>query len=219
MSPVALILAAAGIGYGAIAGLRRGAGRIDDKRSVLIHAPAAVVWERVRRVPDLLLTFGKLLDHARIDEPLVPTAEGTAPGSRWRLEGLWDDTPYWLEVEMVRMRPQQTLEFRLAADAFGTERVIGDHRGSLTIEVEGPELTKLSWQLRARLAGPRLQARHLLAPAAVRARLLDLRLRVIKVAVEKDAAAAATHPADPQVTASRTPLQPSPAPRPPESAL
>ncbi len=222
MSLIALLLVATGIGYGAVAGLRRGAGRIDDRRSVLIHAPAAVVWERVRRVPDLLLTFGKLLDHSRMDEPLVTTGDGAAQGSRWRLQGFWEDTPYWLEVELVRIRPQQTLEIRLAGDAFRTERGLADHRGSLTIEAAGPELTKLSWQLRARLRGPRLQAQCLLAPAAVRARLLDLRLRAIKVAVEKEVAdLTAAFPAvpDPQAAVSRTPLPPPSAPRPPESTL
>lgn len=231
MSLVALILVAAVAGYGAVACLRRGAGRIDDRRSVLIHAPAAVVWERVRRVPDLLLTFGKLLDHARMDEPVVPigmdeppvpAADDAAPGSRWRLEGFWKAAPYWAEVELVRVRPQQTLEIRLAGDAFKTERGLGDHRGSLTIEAEGPELTKLSWQLRAHLKGPRLQTRHLLAPTTVRARLLDLRLRAIKVALEKQVAnATAPLPARPapQTPTSRKPLPPPSGPRPPESAL
>ncbi len=222
VSLVVMVLIAAGIGYGIASALRSGARRIDERRSVLIHAPVAVVWEKVRQVPDLLLRFGKLIDLAGMEEPPRAGAEEAAPGSRWRLCGLWEDAPYWLEVELIRTRPRRGIEFRLARDGFGTERGLRDHRGSLTLESVGPEQTKLTWRLQTRFFGARLRALHLLSPATLRARLLDLKLRAIKVAVENELPDGAAASRDGAARRDLAPDEtvPPPAPsRPPESTL
>ena len=159
-------------------------GRFDQRRSVLIHAPAARVWEFVRHLPALLGGFAKARDFGDVQEFSLKAGDGETPGSVWRVAGAWESSPYWAEVEIVRSRPGHELAFRLLRDSFGTQRRLRHHLGSLTLEAMDARVTKLSWRLRARLRGPRLLAARFLARDRLQARLLDQGLRSIKIALE-----------------------------------
>ena len=158
--------------------------RFDQRRSVLIRAPAARVWDSVRHLPALLGGFAKARDFGDVQDFFLRAGDGETPGSVWRVEGSWESAPYWAEVEIVRCTPEQELAFRLLRDSFGTHRRMCHHLGSLTLEAMDAGITKLTWRLRATLRGPRLLAARLLWSDRLQARLLDQGLRSIKIALE-----------------------------------
>jgi hypothetical protein len=158
--------------------------RFDQRRSVLIRAPAARVWGCVRHLPGLLGGFAKARDFGDVQDFILRAGDGEMPGSLWRAEGSWGSAPYWAEVEIVRCTPERELAFRLLRDSFGTHRRVRHHLGSLTLEAMDAGITKLSWRLRATLRGPRILAARLLWSDHLQARLLDQGLRSIKIALE-----------------------------------
>ncbi len=202
------------------------AGRLDLRRSVLVHVPRAGVWEGVRHFPSLHARHGKARSLGRIEEWILQRGDGEGPGTVWRAIGWWGDAPYWAEVEIVAATPGRALAIALLRDSLGTHHGLRRHLGSLTLEELGPGTTKLTWRLRARLRGVRLRSERLLDISRLQARLFDQGLRSIKVSLEKadERPAAATLPPlpagprparDPDAGPPRPPRGPGP----PEAGL
>jgi hypothetical protein len=192
---------------------------LDLSRSVLVHASGERVWEFVRRLPDLHARHGKIRDFGSIAEWTLRHGDGESEGSVWRARGTWGDSPYWGDVEILRFGPGKELTVRLRRDSLGTEKGLRDHLGSLTLEEIGPDATKLTWRLRARLRGPRLLCARLVSSPRLRARLLDQGLRSLKVEID-NATRELEHAADRSTEPSGTlavPAPPPPARMPPQT--
>jgi hypothetical protein len=158
--------------------------RIDLSRSVLVHAGCERVWEFVGSVPALHAGHGKVREFGRIIEWSLRHGDGESAGSVWRALGTWGASPYWADVEILRIVPGKEIAIRLRRDSLGTERGLRDHVGSLSLESIGPDATKITWRLGARLRGPRLLLVRLLSSRRLRARLLDQGLRSLKVEID-----------------------------------
>ena len=174
---VILALAAARLGH--LPG-----GRLDLTRSVVVHAPAERVWEFVRNLPALDSRHGKSRDFGVMTDWSLRHGDGEGEGSIWRAHGVWRGSPYWADVEVIRAEPGKELAIRLYRDSLGTHRGLQDHVGSLTLEPSGPDATKITWRLRARLRDPRLVCARLLSSPRLRARLFDQGLRSLKVEID-----------------------------------
>ena len=168
---------------GAVFGLVPGR-RIDLCRSVLVHAGSETVWTYVSNVPALHAAHGRANEFGRIADWSLRHGDGDGPGSVWRARGTWASAPYWADVEIVSVVRWNEVAIRLLRDSLGTQRGLSDHRASLSLDVIGPDATKITWRLSARLRGPRLLAALILSPGRVRARLLDQGLRSLKVEIE-----------------------------------
>jgi len=164
-------------------GLLPGA-RIDLSRSVLVHAASERVWEHVGSLPALHAVHGKFKDFGRVTGWSLRYGDGESTGSVWRALGTWGATPYWADVEILRIVPGKEIAIRLRRDSLGTQKGLRDHVGSLALESIGPDATKITWRLGARLRGPRLRLERLLSFQRLRARLLDQGLRSLKVEID-----------------------------------
>jgi len=158
--------------------------RIDLSRSVLVHAASERVWEHVGSVPALHAVHGKFKDFGRVTGWSLRHGDGESAGSVWRALGTWGATPYWADVEILRIVPGKEIAIRLRRDSLGTQRGLRDHVGSLSLESIGPDATKITWRLGARLRGPRRRLERLLSFHRLRARLLDQGLRSLKVEID-----------------------------------
>jgi Polyketide cyclase / dehydrase and lipid transport len=216
-----LVLLAAGILFST-------AGRLDLRRSIIVHVPAAEAWRLVRHFPTLHARHGKVRLLGAIDDWALQRGDGEGAGSVWRARGRWGEAPYWATIEIVRSRPGCEIAIALRGDSLGTHRGLREHFGSLTLEEMTPGSTKLTWCLRARLRGARLRAERLVALPRLQARLFDQGLRSIKLslesAFERSATAvllqdpdAAKHPAGPESGRTGPGASPPPPPRPPDS--
>lgn len=157
---------------------------IELRRAVLLHAPPPRVWESVRRLPALLTNHGRAQAMGALDRCTIEDGDGESPGSVWRIRGRWGRSPYWADVKIARCAPGREIAVRLLRDSLRTDRGLRDHLGTLTMEPsEGG--TKLTWHLQADLRGPRLILARLLARRHLQARLLDLRLRSLKIALDR----------------------------------
>jgi hypothetical protein len=164
-------------------GLLPGA-RIQECRSVLVHADCERVWEVVGSVPLLYAGHGKVRDFGRVTDWSLRHGDGESAGSIWRALGTWGASPYWVDVEIVRIVPGKEIAVRLRRDSLGTHRGLRDHVGALSLESIGPDTTKLTWRLGARLRGPKILVARLLSSQRLRARLLDQGLRSLKVEID-----------------------------------
>jgi hypothetical protein len=196
-------------------------GRLDLSRSVLVHASTESAWEIVRKLPDLHGRHGKTKDFGSIVGWSLRHGDGESAGSVWRVQGTWRRVPYWADVQVIRIVSGRELTIRLLRDSLGTERGLRDHLGSLSLEMIGPDATKITWRLRARLRDPRLLLARLLSLPRLRARLFDVGLRSLKVEIdqvvrqERTARAAPAGPPDDLAV----PAPPPPARIPPESIV
>jgi polyketide cyclase/dehydrase/lipid transport protein len=181
--------------FAALSGLLPG-GRLDLSRSVLVHADSRRVWEVVRSLPALHEGHGKVRSFGRITGWSLVRGDGDAAGSVWRARGTWGATPYWADVELLRVVPGEELAIRLCRDSLGTHRGLRDHVGLLTLQPIGPDLTKITWRLRARLRSPRLLLARIVACKRLRALLLDQGLRSLKIEVDDAIGTRAPVPAD-----------------------
>jgi hypothetical protein len=159
-------------------------GRLELSRSVLVHASSDRVWEFVRNLPALDARHGKRRDFGVVTEWSLRHGDGEGAGSVWRARGTWRNSPYWADVEIVRAEPGRELAIRLDRDSLGTHRGLRNHLGSLTLEPAGPNATKITWRLHARLCDPRLLLARLLSSPRLRGRLFDQGLRSLKVEIE-----------------------------------
>jgi len=160
------------------------AGRVNLRRSVLVHAPADHAWEFVRHFPTLHTRHGKARELCPITEWVLRRGDGERSGTVWRALGTWGGAGYWADVEIVRNDPGRELTVSLRGDSLGTHRGLRGHLGSLTIEPVGSAATNVTWRLRARLRGPRLILERLGAGPRLYARLLDQGLRSLKVEID-----------------------------------
>jgi hypothetical protein len=201
------------------------AGRLDLRRSVLVHVPMAQAWKAIRHFPGLHERHGKARGLAAIEDWTLRRGDGESPGTIWRAHGRWGGAPYWADIEIVRADAGRELAITLVRDSLGTHRGLEGHLGSLTLEATAPGTTKLTWRLRARLRGPRLRLAHVLSAPRLRARLFDQSLRSIKVrmeqAIERAAGVSGNTPAEEQASPPRPgaieiPLADGPIPRPPD---
>jgi len=158
--------------------------RIDLDRSVLVHAPSERVWEFVGSVPALLGSHGRFKDFGRVTGWSLRHGDGESAGSVWRALGTWGASPYWADIEILRIVPGREIALRLRHDSLGTQRGLRDHVGLLSLESIDPGATKITWRLGARLRGPRLRLACLLSSRRLRARLLDQGLRSLKVEID-----------------------------------
>jgi polyketide cyclase/dehydrase/lipid transport protein len=159
-------------------------GRLDLRRTVLVHTRPDRVWDFVRHFPTLHARHGKALGLGSVDSWSLARGDGESAGSVWRAGGLWGEAPYWAEIEIVRCRPGRELAVTLLRDSLGTHRGLRRHLGSLLVEPIAPETTKLTWSLRVRLRGLRLRVARIRSPASLQARLFDQGLRSIKMTIE-----------------------------------
>jgi len=162
-------------------------GRLDLSRSVIVRGTPDRIWDFVRNLPALHARHGKGRDVGVIAEWSLKHGDGEGAGSTWRARGAWRGAPYWADVEIIRADPGRELAIRLLRDSLGTHRGLRIHVGSMTLEPAGPDATKITWRLRARLHSPRLLLARLLFPSRLRARLFDQGLRSLKVEIEKAA--------------------------------
>jgi len=179
LSALVLLLLAA-----AFLGLLPG-GRLDLSRSVMVRATPDRIWEFVRNLPALHARHGKGRDVGVITEWTLRHGDGEGAGSIWRARGTWRGVPYWADVEIVRADPGKEMAIHLLRDSLGTHRGLRIHVGSMTLEPAGPDATKITWRLRARLHNPRLLLARFLSPSRLRARLFDQGLRSLKVEIEQ----------------------------------
>ncbi len=166
--------------------LLRTTGRLDLRRSVLVHVPLASAWRRVRHFPSLHARHGKMSQLGPIDDWVLRQGDGEGAGSIWRAVGRCGDSPYWADVEIVIAQPGRQMAITLLRDSLGTERGVREHLGAMRLEELGPGTTKVTWRLRARLHGARLRAERLLSLTRLQARLFDQGLRSLKASLEKD---------------------------------
>ncbi len=164
----------------------RSTGRMDLRRSVLIHVPLASTWRTARNLPWLVSRHLKIEGDGGIDEWILREGDGTGVGSLWRGLGRWNGTPYWVDVEMAIVRSEHQLAMTLQRDSLGTHLRVREHLGSLTLEQAGPGSTKATWHLTARLVGLRPRIERCIGARRLPARLLDLSLRSIKTDLERD---------------------------------
>lgn len=158
--------------------------RIHYDRTVLVHAGRAQAWEAVRRFPELHSRHGRVLDYGDVPEWTLRRGDGETAGSVWLGRGMWAKTPYWIEVELVRIAPGRELSVRLRRDSLETQRGLAYHRGTLHLEEVGADATKITWSLEARLSGPRLVLARSMSAPMLRARLLDQSLRRLKTDID-----------------------------------
>jgi hypothetical protein len=104
----------------------------------------------------------------------------------WRSEGTWNRRPYWSEIELLASRPSKGLAIRLVRDALGTEHALLRHRVEMQVIEVRPGRTKLTWRLSARIHRVRMLFGRYFASERIEARLLDISLRSLKVALELD---------------------------------
>jgi hypothetical protein len=160
--------------------------RPREHRSVLVHVPLARAWEVVGDLPSLIRHHGRLDAARRIESWALQRGDGRIAGTIWRVEGRWGVSPYSAELEILACEAPHRLEFRLRRDSLRTHRGLLEHCNSMTLEAIGPERTKISWTLRARLRAGRLRAAWLLSRPRLQARLFDVGLRSIKMALEQE---------------------------------
>jgi hypothetical protein len=201
------------------------AGRdVDLNRAVLLHAPVEVAWEHIRFFPSLLATHGRVHAAGSIQDYALQKGDGETVGSIWRARGRWRGSPYWADVAIDQIEPCREIAVRLVQDSLGTHRGLTFHRGILRLEPNGPDSSKLSWRLEARLRGIHLLFARLRSFERLQARLLDLGLRSIKIAIDRvardalavaaleDGVPLAAPPSFPLTTAGRSTIRPRRAP-------
>ncbi|HEV8700570.1 MAG TPA: SRPBCC family protein [Candidatus Polarisedimenticolia bacterium] len=161
--------------------------RLELTRSVMVHAPAGRAWEFVRHLPALHERHGKARELCPITAWSLRHGDGAHAGSVWRAHGDWDGSPYWADLEVVRVDPGRQLAFALRRDSLGTHRGLKTHLGTLLLETAGSDATKLTWCLRAELRGPRLILARMRSRSRLQARLFDQGLRSLKVEIDNSA--------------------------------
>jgi len=180
-----VIAASALAGLTALIAIKLHAGRsCRESRSVRLHVPLEVAWTGIRDFGALQAAHGRGRSFLRVESSRLRRGDGLTPGSVWRQEGRWGDEPWWSDIEIISIDPSRRLEVTLLQDVFGTQAGLAYHRCILDLKAEGARTTKLTFRLRARTRGARLTLARTFSPALVYARLLDLSLRSLKVAVE-----------------------------------
>jgi Polyketide cyclase / dehydrase and lipid transport len=159
---------------------------IDTRRAVVLHVPAERVWQIASEIPALLASHGRGRPVLDITSWRVVQGDGREPGTIWRSEGTWERRPYWSEIELVASQPPNGLAIRLVRDALGTQHALLRHRVEMQVIEVRPGRTKVTWRLSARIHRVRMLFGRYFASERIEARLLDIHLRSVKVAMELD---------------------------------
>ena len=159
---------------------------IDTRRTVVVHLSPERVWQVASEIPALLAAHGRGRPVLDITGWRVVHGDGRSPGTIWRSEGTWERRPYWSEIELVAIRPPHGLAVRLVRDALGTQHALLRHRVEMHVIEVRKGRTKLVWRLSARIHRIRMLFGRYFASARIEARLLDIRLRSVKLALELD---------------------------------
>lgn len=170
---------------------------VESIRSVLVHVPIDRAWDLVRDFPALFAAHGRGRPLLRIESTRLDRGDGRSASSVWTQSGTWGGRPYWAEIEILRSDPPHSLAIRLVRDALGSERGLLRHGGELRLRAEGERSTKITWQLSARIHRLPMLLGRALAPERVEARLLDLSLRSLKVAIDGGTRPAGVGPSTP----------------------
>ena len=153
-------------------------------RSVLLHAPVPHAWRCLEDFPQLLMqhgrgrTFGAFIQHA-----FVKGDPGT-DGAVWRTRGNWAGSDYWVDAEIVRVEAGREIVIRLLRDSMHTHHGLRGHIARLTLQPNGAGTSKLTWELQARFRPMRLLWQRHCDRVGLNARLLDISLRSVKVAID-----------------------------------
>lgn len=207
-------------------GVFRSLSHLHLHRSILVHVPAERAWSRVSDLPHFVSRHGRVHGGAAIDDWALREGDGRSVGSVWR--GVARDRKFWVDLQITRREPVDEICFRLIRDSYRTHRSLHLHRASLKLREVSPGVTKITWELQARLRGTRLLLLRLFAPSVLHARLLDVSLRTVKASIEtleEERAAVASAGAkrsggegaiDPRDLLTPSPSRP---PRPPEASV
>jgi hypothetical protein len=185
---------------------------IDTRRTVVLHLPPEQVWRMASEIPALLAAHGRGRPVLDITGWRIVQGDGSRTGTIWRSEGTWDRRPYWSEIELVAIRAPYGLALRLVRDALGTERALLRHRVEMHVIEVCKGRTKLTWRLSARIHRVRTLFGRYFASERIEARLLDVSLRSVKVALEldgraRDRLAARVEPARPSAAGAVLPVR------------
>ena len=154
------------------------------RRSVLLHAPVPLVWPHIQDFPGLLAEHGRGRTLGAFSRHRFVSGDPHSSGSVWRTKGTWAGSDYWVDVELLRVEPGREIVVRLLRDSLHTHHGLLAHVGRLTLKPNGPGISKLTWELKARFRPSRLLWHRHCDRVRLNARLLDICLRSIKVAIE-----------------------------------
>jgi len=153
-------------------------------RAVLLHAPAPLVWSQIEDFPRLLAVHGRGRTFNAFGRHAFVKGDPGSSGSVWRTRGNWEGTDYWVDAELVRVEPGRQIVIRLLRDSMHTHHGLQGHVARLTLQPNGPGTSKLTWDLQARFRAARLLWQRHCDRTRLNARLLDICLRSVKVAID-----------------------------------
>ena len=159
--------------------------RFVVRRTVLLHAPVETAWACVRDFPTLLSSHGRARAMGAYDRHTYIRGNGGTSGSIWRSEGRWGASNHWVEVEIVRHVPEREITVRLVRDSLRTQSGLRFHHGRLSLMPSGPDSSKLTWEIRVRFRGFRLLLARWFGVERLKARLLDIGLRSVKLSIDE----------------------------------
>ncbi len=155
------------------------------RRSILLHAPAPLVWPRIQDFPGLLAEHGRGRTLGAFSRHSFVSGAPHSSGSVWRTMGTWAGSDYWVDVKLVRVEPEREIVVRLLRDSLHTHYGLRGHAARLTLQPNGPGTSKLTWELQARFRPSRLLWQRHCDRVRLNARLLDICLRSVKVAIDR----------------------------------
>jgi len=153
-------------------------------RSVLLHSPAPSAWRSIENFPQLLAEHGRGRSLGAFGQHEFVKGDLHSNGSVWRTRGIWAGEEYWADAELVRVEAGKEIVIRLLRDSLNTHRALRGHIARLTLQPNGSGISKLTWDLQARLRPTRLLWQRHCDRAGLHARLLDICLRSLKVEID-----------------------------------
>lgn len=175
---------------------------VSFHRAVLLHAPVPLVWPRIEDFPVLLAEHGRGRALGAYGRYSFVRGDARSSGSVWRTFGTWAGAEYWADVELVRIEAGREIVVRLLRDSLQTHHGLRGSIARLTLQPNGAGTSKLTWDLQARFRPSRLLWHRHCSRDRLKARLLDLCLRSVKIAIDSEAhdrdadPGATTRPAD-----------------------
>jgi len=153
-------------------------------RAVLLHTPAPLAWKHIEDFPQLLAVHGRGRAFNAFGRHDFVKGDPGSSGSVWRSSGTWEGADYWFEAEIVRVEPGRQIVVRLLRDSLHTHHGLQGHVAKLTLKSNGSGTSKLTWNLHARFRPARLLWQRHCDRLRLDARLLDICLRSVKVAID-----------------------------------
>jgi hypothetical protein len=153
--------------------------------------PIEEAWKSIRDFGALHMAHGRGRPLVKIGSSTLLRGDGLEPGSIWRQRGTWDGANFFCEIEIVESEAPQRLVVSLHRDSFGTQQGLTRHRCIIDLAPFDAHSTRLRLRMTARLNNLRLVLGRTFSPERMQARLLDLGLRSLKLALEGAGATAA----------------------------